>query len=1263
MSDSDWEVLSTDGHAPATSPRTISATANASFDGSSSPNNNNGNDGDANESPHAYASHAIDRRTVLKPLCLTLNQTGTRLGVGHTKGYLVFRVSTSKADAPSAEVHAAATQPPFSSTETHLRPQSQLILDAQYNVDLLTFSHVRERMQQQRLQRASQQAAAAAATTKEGVESNVLKASTGLAHADGITSAAPHREDVHVPTRSHSDAGDERLCETSSDQKHDAESGSLGSPLLDLDNIGSFLTAAGRAFAQIKRDDALSDVQAAPSSRREELHDHASHDKRHTVPTPTVKPQEHPEKSDEPDIACREPETNHSAEQPTQAQLPPSPVLEWGEDEDIDVDVSDSSTHDVQLGSIGDSIFVHRRTRCTTPAAAAADRTHPLRSADPNREEESEESEESYVGFEGGGVAVMSFLYDQTWLALVGGGETPMGPPNQIQFVRDGELQHQLLVPHPVVRLFLDARLLFIVTTAELRVYTNPLEHNWVCLRQRIAMSTTLAARYSAVSLAFVPSHEYTAAAESQPAPSHVQNSSLASPASVNAGALPDDKQPSREASADVTTTAKPAPSIAATDMCVALPSMPVVVDYARSLLLLPVGDACNGFALYHYITGPEPIERPATSDAGGSEGDVQRTHSSAPLSSTTTGRTTAYLQRIALQQEAHKNPLHSLVLYVGWPAATTRLLATTRKGAAHAKPSNNFTTTSSASVSQTGAAAAALSAYDHSNSRLGGGGTVTLVAASSEYATRITLWMLKHEEEDEEDNHHIQQQQQQQQQQKGKLGTSPQDSHAHHHDPQRSTLARGSSISAATLDVFVLLREFRVGLRPAAPKVVMAALPSVSRFVSRAQPTTATSPPPRLPGGGSSSASNSNAASQYPSTASLVYSHQKAGESEKRRNNNSSTSSSSNAAGLYALPHDTASTSTYRGTMAAWAKETASTVAAWATEAASTVAACTSTSAAVHHLQFIGNGAYLLCVHGNDVISVFSTSAPESPQEAKDVTRDRAAAEQNRYSRLSIMKEYLPRALSNRLDAYTRQAWSSCTGHLPTSDAAFVPRWLYLKRQDAVAAAAARSQSNVRCLADDTASTTTNASPASAGNQAKAASPGSAIPHGNPSGRRFFRRLTALVGSRSQPARLPASTPTSAAVTASTQPASSRSVVSVQDSPRASLADLPSVTEQALTPHSSSTDFHHPSNASVCVYWGAPLSGVPQCVQIWPASLHSSLDGDSSGSRGGRVFFGAVRQPIVLNCATCEGAFVNVFLFEEEGEIATSSVVPYAAE
>jgi hypothetical protein len=1206
MSDSDWEVLSTEEErhdlVPA-SAATTEQTADLPADVSSSP------------SPRFAAS----RRSALTPLCLTLNQTGTRLGVGHTKGFLVFRVVDVKADETAAPLEAQRT-----ATECVLPAQSQLVLEPQYNVDLQTFSRVRERMrQQQQLQQggAQQHATSAAPTAGTAPESTVnfgaVKVSPAAHGGEGCAARCVDSVigEHDMPSMK------VRMGEANAHEASDAKDSNSGSPLLKLHDLGSFLDAAGRAFTRIHRSDPKDDIRTEPTRRRAESREIAvreMEDSEAADSTPSTSEDSrraHPHAAAETAIFGKAGKTTLLSDPPT-AALQPSSVLAWGDGEDIDLDVLEGSVNDLPLSSISDCAQARRRHRksCGSTGAWEGSGGANMASVLQAHTAEDEEEENSFIGFAGGGVAVLSLLYHQTWVALVGGGPTPMGPANEVHLVRDGERQHRLTMPHPVVRLFLDARLLFVVTTAELRVYTNPLENNWVCLRQRITISAALATRYISVPLRRCEASPGKDAGEQQQQCfSGLQNASPTSTISKSCGATVDDT-PQRSAAlfaaaGNTETTVATTPGHG-----VALPSIPIAVDYARSLLLLPVGDACTGFALYRYFTGPEPARQPAdttTAVGGASEaenigGDTYPTCiTTAVPEAATTGRTTAYLQHVATQRAAHRNPLHNLVLYVGWPTATTRLLSTVDTPPA-------ITTTPRASR----------------------GGPVTLVAASSEYATRLTLWMLADSSNGDGDGDGD--------------GEARQPSS---HGASRSVAPASGFATPTAAGSFVLLREFRVGLRLSAPKVVKAALPGVAWLMARAQHSANAEPPssPCERAGCRSNAGGCSDFSQTPSTASLARTGRSGGRGAgavEGEDSNGGPAAHTPAATPWRLPRDPASSSTsHRGT-----------VASWAADVASAVTACATASPSVYHLQFIANGAYLLCVHGTDTISVFSTSAPESQQEAKDVTRDRAVAEHNRYSSLSLFKGYLPTPLSTRLDTYTRQAWSSCSGHLPVLDAAFAPRWYNLTHHDAPAPAAMNSRG-----------TPTNKS--AAPNNDRHASISSSAVVSQPSTsrddtagvRRFFWRPMALVAARSQPQ--PQTSSTAAATLTTAQPASPLSLSSPLDSQQASMRHSPSVTEQPLASQSSPST--EPHDATSSVYWGTPLTELPQCICIWSSPSSLSIDASHGSVKSGRggALAGGGRRPIVLNCATCEGAFTNVLLFTEEGEITTSRVVPYAGE
>ncbi|KAK7194394.1 hypothetical protein NESM_000355600 [Novymonas esmeraldas] len=994
MSDSDWEVLTAEDErdvSPSLPPPHHSAAS----------------------APHTSASrdvrHRVSRQAVLTPLCLTLNQTGTRVGVGHTRGFVVFRVVAAAADATAS----AATAGVVSGEATATAPpaQSQLRLDPQYNMDLLTFSHIRERMQTSQQQRgpAGDAPVSEPHTATESAPQHGTTTTTTTVPGDGIH------------TVSSSEDGDE-------------------------DDLGSFLTTASRVCARMRRDGST----VHPRGGRAVPDAAPSFSSRYTLSS--------------------------------------RPVLDWGTDEDIDVDPHEEGD---------EPEVVAQRDGCDVSAA---------------QDEEGKEKD-GFVEYDGGGVAVMAFLYEQTWVALVGGGPTPMGPPNAVLFVCHGERQHQLRMPDPVVRLLLDARLMFVLTTAELRLYTNPMEPEWTCLRQSIALSASVARRYATV----LPLAADAPPARVWAAPSPASDAAAAAAEGLHMAAS--------SASSTKFSSSHSGDYTGASSRAVALPIIPVAVDYARSLVLLPHGKEGMGFAMYRYYSSPETryidaadhvdaphpatTEAPTTTTEGGGEGEGEggRRASAHGAGATApagvpTGRTTACLYHIATQRNAHRNPLYNLALYVGWPSSITRLLA----------PDDD---------------ARMADSVDDPHSGGGSGGLVTLVAASSEYATRLTLWMLQ----------------------------------------SRSQLAwQGANRRSVPYEAesFVLLREFRVGVRLAAPRAVVASLPGVSRYLARSHAAL---------GGTKAAPPSSSRATRQTSTPSASASGPHL----------SSTSSPPTSA------------------------PPTSTVSSWAAEAAAAVASTATGPAAVQHLQFVGNGAYLLCIHGADTVSVFSTSARESEQEARNVCRDRVAAEQNRYSRLSIMKGYLPTSLSSRLDAYTRQAWSSCSTRLPANDPTFQPR----------------------CIGAVVSAGTGPPPPPSA------VAPGAGA-DARPEGRRFLQRFTSLVVGRPQPPPTPSpSLPGQADRVASVTgdaPASH-----VRSSAAAALAG------PAQPPLPQETD-----RGAV---WGTPLTRLRQCIQVWSPAPHAAATAPHASGR----------PPIVLNCATCEGALVNIVLHTEEGVLVTSAALPYS--
>ncbi|KAG5476429.1 hypothetical protein LSCM1_04134 [Leishmania martiniquensis] len=1192
MSDSDWEVLSSDGELHGAPPLRSALTTSTVTARSTTASG----DGGVQEGAARDLMNEATRQAILTPLCLTLNQTGTRLGVGHTRGFLVFRLVSAAGAHKGSEMEAAATTPavpPWTAQDKRparglaanaagelraLPTQSQLLLDPQYNVDLLTFSHIRERMRQEQQDRAGKAACSSPpqSTTRappsRASPAVMPEGAAGCSHAPQCIAAS----EASVPS----------LCDEVLSEDDSGRSEYGGSLAIDIENdLSSFLTTAGRAFAQIRRDrQGLSSRKSTWVTGSEPL-DQRQGETAASGPAPSASAAAasgHGSEAAHATGAC-----NALAEAPvTMGQTCPSPrtrlapgpstVLEWSKDEDIAVDPSSSDVDPVAVQRIDTCA---PSSRASSSSVAAGHQAH----------DGAGESEDDYVGFEGGGVAVMAFLYEQTWMALVGGGPTPMGTPKCVQFIRDGELQHQLLMPDPVVRLFLDARLLFVITTAQLRMYTNPIEREWTCLRQWLPLSAAVASRYAFVAppadgnpSANVPMRVWDKLPSPDPSLS-TANSSAAVESAEDLCAAPFSSLGSRTGGQGAWATA------------ISLPIIPVVVDYARSLVLLPAGEEGKGFALYRYVSGPEVryTDRVSSTDMSTSASACRMGLGSAAGEPLSTGRTTSFLQHIATQSAAHRNPLFTLALYVGWPSSIARLLSPDTESGA-------------------GDQASGLMSSGH----LDGSSTswpVTLVAASSEYATRLTLWMLQEQQHDM---------------------PSPRN------DCPTSSPAAGAGAGDAA--AFVLLREFRVGVRLAAPQVVMASLPGVSRYIARGNAALAGTSGRASTGGRGASTETASLTG-----AGLLKNVSAAGDAGRPRG----TATSASASGLLIATSSPPSSASHTGTMALWA-----------TEAAAAVASSTTRPAAVHHLQFVGNGAYLLCVHGADVISIFSTSARETEQEAKNVCRDRVAAEQNRYSRLSIMKEYLPRALSSRLEAYTRQAWSSCSGRLPSADPTFMPRWICAQRRDTPATKATPTAS-----VPTAAPTPTSGSHGTRSVGASTTTTNCSSIHRKG---RFFHRLTSLVGSR-PPTAFSASPPSACAQTTAPagggedQPSArippSCAASAGRSRPSRAIASQRLVGPGApLTFPSSSLDCKR--HLAVGGGWGTPLTDLPQCVQVWSSAPHAGNGASHLYTGTASATSSPKRPPIVLNCATCEGAFTNILLFAEEGEVVTSQVMPYVA-
>ncbi|KAG5501885.1 hypothetical protein JKF63_04155 [Porcisia hertigi] len=1159
MSDSEWEVLSVSDEQQVAQPlQPLPTDSTGTAEEAAA-------EGKA-ENVACDSVSQVSRQGMLIPLCLTLNQTGTRIGVGHTRGFLVFRVvAAPAADAACEGVETEAT-PATSSASSWTRmgkkesakpahsvgaktaealstspARSQLVLDPQYNLDLLTFSNIREHMRQERAARTA--FSMPAKSTMADAPSSSLPAVV-----TDRTAGNPHGS-RHAPALEASppSPSDEVVSEEDRDLSTDSE-----------ERLGSFLTTVDRALAQIKRDRQGLRVRhnravtEKPSLHQQQQDKEATTNTEHTAAASAVVAERSTSAAEDSRIAggtapaetlCMgdAAPTSRCRRLPLKSSL----ALERGNDENINLEplCSDAnSNHDTAPA-------VMQRADTSLPSSSTSLASSVASGLREHDDDEENEDEDDCIGFEGGGVAVMAFLYEQTWMALVGGGPTPMGEPNRVQFIRDGELQHRLLMPDPVVHLFLDARLLFVVTTTELRMYTNPIEQEWTCLRQTLPLPAAVATRYtiaapSAAAAANAPVRVW----EKLPNPGSASSSANVAAASNAAEELRG--------------------SCATPVVAASLPVIPVVVDYARSLVLLPTGEGGNGFALHRYVSGPEvrypnPVRTTDMDTLVGSLGtecaSKAENHFSTGSTAVATGRTTCFLQQIATKPTAHRNPLYNLALYVGWPSSITRLLSSeTETGKGNQRSDSTR-----------------CSSLDGTNS----GGIVTLVAASSEYATRLTLWIL--------------------QRLQNETASQPDG-----HPPLSFAAATGEA-------AFVLLREFRVGVRLTAPQAVVMSFPGVSRYVARSHTTLAATS-----ARASTEGSDGRARAASWTNAGLLRNRTIAGETAMPP----SADTSASASGICS-----AATS-YSSFMSDTAAMTS-----WATGAAAAVGSSKTEAVAVQHLQFVGNGAYLLCIHDTDIISIFSTSARETAQEAKNMCRDRVAAEHNRYSRLSIMNKYLPQVLSNRLEAYTRQAWPSCTGRLPSTDPTFLPRWICAQRRG--------MPGGTRNLAVT-------------------------VPTAAP------KRLTSMAGPTpptAAAATLPPDNVRADVLAGAEEVEPNASTLSSGSNPpnrarssRASAAKQLKSTGAPLAFPTGSSDEQLPL-ASRCV-WGTPFTKLSQCIQVWSSTSHSGC-GAAPMSSGTTPATSSSRHspPIVLNCATCEGTFANILLYAEEGEVHASRALRYA--
>ncbi|CCW65144.1 unnamed protein product [Phytomonas sp. EM1] len=102
-----------------------------------------------------------------------------------------------------------------------------------------------------------------------------------------------------------------------------------------------------------------------------------------------------------------------------------------------------------------------------------------------------------------------------------------------------------------------------------------------------------------------------------------------------------------------------------------------------------------------------------------------------------------------------------------------------------------------------------------------------------------------------------------------------------------------------------------------------------------------------------------------------------------------------------------------------------------------------------IHHLQFLHQGRFLFCVWNGSML-VFSTTK-EDPSEKVPGADPPQAAVNHRSIFTNAVKRVVPGGLRFFHD-YTRQEWFSCREPLPLRDPVFYPQWLWMYKQDILA-------------------------------------------------------------------------------------------------------------------------------------------------------------------------------------------------------------------
>lgn len=609
--------------------------------------------------PAAAAAYLSKTVSTIKPLCLCVNQKRTRVGVGHETGFLVFHVVADHAESYSDVVVEDRARHTKAEADAQCEQRRQakrtnrhLALDPRYNTDPESFALLQRRVKEEVARRKGQQSAV------------------------GMNSPAPSTGSTAAPSEAQ-DAGSPKVGQkTSSAVAPPAAS--------DKTEVGTPHEAKGEQASPVASpvlnentvvDDSLDLLLSYGSMTPSQCHVF-SESAESVAPSQRSRPQPR---------SHRDPYKRNAAAAAVTAVVPHTlPDEREGRTAPAAAAVSDSPQPSAPV------------TSSEQPAPTL------LTWEDEGDEEEEEDGssavrEKRPVGFAGGGVCVMALLYDQPCVAVVGGGPTPMGPPRRIHLLQGGVPLQRLEVADPVVRLFLDARLLFVCTARELRVYTNPLERDWTACGYVLSLSPSPLPNASLETPpSMLPSSpKLSVASTSFTGPSgNVHTAAAAS--TVVSQSLPSAGSTLANEPITVTPSATDVSRVPCVAHQQAIPPFPVDVQYVHSLLLLRSAASPCGFTLLSYST------RHVESD-------------------TLSARTSVAVKEVANVEHAHKNPLVSLALVVGATADVRRAVS----GAA-------------ASRDGVWGGGEAGSRYSSVPSL-----PLTLVAACSAYATRITLWAL----------------------------------------------------------------------------------------------------------------------------------------------------------------------------------------------------------------------------------------------------------------------------------------------------------------------------------------------------------------------------------------------------------------------------------------------------------------------------------------------------------------------------------------